>query len=72
MLNNACYRIKCDNDQLIENMEHLANTRFSLTVAAKYMHAVFTEKTINLETPLKRLFDVVGKLFDDCGSIWPK
>lgn len=72
MLRNSCKKIQLDADHLLENMEHLSQTRFSLSVAANLMYKSFIEKTAKLNTKLKRLFEAVGKLCEECGSNWPR
>lgn len=74
MLRNSCIKIQISVDayQLFENMEHLAQTRFSLGVAANLMHKAFIEETVKLDTRLKQLFEAVGKLCETCGSNWPR
>lgn len=72
MLRNASTKIKLDTDKLIENMEHLSRTRFSLSIAAKFMYKVFVEKSVAFDKRLKRLFESVEKICAECGSDWPK
>ncbi|XP_076109129.1 E3 ubiquitin-protein ligase rnf213-alpha-like [Mytilus galloprovincialis] len=72
MLRNSCKKIQLDADHLLENMEHLSQTRFSLSVAANLMYKSFIEKTAKLNTKQKRLFEAVGKLCEECGSNWPR
>ncbi|CAG2239384.1 RNF213 [Mytilus edulis] len=72
MLRNSCKKIQLEADHLLENMEHLSQTRFSLSVAANLMYKSFIEKTTKLNTKLKRLFEAVGKLCEECGSNWPR
>ncbi|CAC5422253.1 RNF213 [Mytilus coruscus] len=72
MLRNANTKIKLDTDQLIENMDHLSRTRFSLSIAAKFMYKVFVEKSVTFDRRLKRLFESVDKICTECGSVWPK
>ncbi|XP_071137105.1 E3 ubiquitin-protein ligase rnf213-alpha-like [Mytilus edulis] len=72
MLRNSCTKIQLDGDHLLENMEHLSQSRFSLSVAANLMFKTFIEKTVRSDTRLRRLFEAVGKLIEECGSSWPR
>ncbi|CAC5380698.1 RNF213 [Mytilus coruscus] len=72
MLRNSCKKIQLDADDLLENMKHLSQTRFALSVAANLMYKSFIEKTVKSDTKLKRLFEAVGKLCEECGSNWPR
>ncbi|KAK3096790.1 hypothetical protein FSP39_003301 [Pinctada imbricata] len=54
----------------------LAEIRYGLTIAAKYLHEnlVITKKTQKkkLDPHVRRLLDAAGKLCEECGSKWPK
>ncbi|CAG2226879.1 RNF213 [Mytilus edulis] len=71
MLRNASTKIKLDTDKLIENMEHLSRTRFSLSIAAKFMYKVFVEKAVAFDKRLKRLFESVKKSVRNVDLIGP-
>ncbi|CAG2224293.1 RNF213 [Mytilus edulis] len=71
MLKNDSTNIQY-TDTFIENMAHLSRTRFSLSIAAKFMYKVFVEKSVTFDKRLKRLFESVDRICAECGWVWPK
>lgn len=72
IFNAAKGKIKMQSDKRLENLQHLANTRFAITVAAKLIYDIYVRKSIVIQPYHKQLFDVMGELFISCGSDFPK
>lgn len=71
MLEESCNYICLDNDQLLINMHHIAQTRFTLSVTGRLMHKVYGDKSLRTDKELKKLFEAAGQLCENCGSKWP-
>ena len=72
MLRKLSEKQNIDAEQLLQSIERLSHTRFALSIAANFMYKIFVEKSVKLDTRLKRLFGDVGKLCEECGSAWPR
>lgn len=72
MLRNLSQKQNQDTDQLLQSIKRLSHTRFALGIAANFMYKIFVEKSVKLDTRLRRLFGDVGKLCEECGSAWPR
>ncbi|CAG2194989.1 unnamed protein product [Mytilus edulis] len=72
IFNAAKGKIKMPSNKRLENLQHLASTRFAITVAAKSIYDIYVRKCTVIQPYHKQLFDVMGELFISCGSIYPK
>lgn len=72
MLGNLSKKQNLDAEQLLQSIERLSHTRFALGIAANFMYKIFVEKSVKLDTRLRKLFGAVGKLCEECESAWPR
>lgn len=49
----------------------LAETRFGLSVAAKYVQKVYVDKSEKMTQSIRHMLDAAAKLCEECGFDWP-
>lgn len=65
---DAMDKINTDQDKCLDNLRHLSNTRFAVTVAANVIQDIFIEKTIDLKGFHTQLLKSMLDLFENCVS----
>lgn len=65
-------KINLPLEKRLENLQHLANTRFAVIVVANVVYNVYVKQSIKIQQWHKKLFSGMDELFKSCGTDYPK
>ncbi|XP_033741837.1 E3 ubiquitin-protein ligase rnf213-alpha-like [Pecten maximus] len=70
MLRDSIHSISIEELSVVK-LYTLAETRFALSVAAKYVQKIYVDKSVKMTKGLRQMIDAAAKLCEECGFDWP-
>ncbi|XP_069105330.1 E3 ubiquitin-protein ligase rnf213-alpha-like [Argopecten irradians] len=70
MLKNNLHSIDTEELTFVK-LYTLAETRFALSVVAKYVQRIYVDKSIKMTRGYRQMIDAAARLCEECGSEWP-
>jgi hypothetical protein len=64
----------CSEIETLNKIKYIANTRFALSVVAKYIHNMYgtTQRKIRINADIRTMFSAAAQLCEECESPWPR